>query len=66
MPYDEYLREIAQDTRRLQIVRTLAKQLLEARDALRKSAKHCTVGGAQMDPGPCEHCVNTLEDLNGE
>lgn len=70
MPYDEYLRDLADDARRMQIVRTLAKQLLEARAAVRRSIEECA-RCAPFRNNPrgmrnCSRCDDAQKVLDGE
>jgi hypothetical protein len=71
MSYDDHLRELAAAGQGLQIVRILARQLLEVRSALRTYVKVCTCEYDAMRrtaetmeyTGKCSLCVAALGAL---
>lgn len=71
MPYDDFLRTLADNVAGLQLVRGLAKQLLEARVLMRDMLRSCACrvldGITPVDQrGPCPTCQNVQRMLDGE
>ena len=64
MSYDDFLRDLADDTARVQVARTLARQLLKVRDALRE-IQGSTGPGLDGSPAQVEWHI-AEKALNGE